>query len=243
MGEPRRLFDNVYALEEEGVRSFLVTGSRAALLLDTGMGDYDFEGQLPKLTTLPITLVNTHADGDHTGKNHLIKTRYIHPGDLPHVLSTRPNVPGEYLPLADGQVFDLGGATLRVVTCPGHTPGSVALLYEERNVLFSGDTVSEAEIFMFSPDRDHRTFIASLKKLAGLDSQVKTILPCHGPCPLTGLAELARDEIAAVEAFLAGEKEDEVIHLVLGPDGRDAPYVKCYRRGRAAVLCAFADNN
>jgi len=45
------------------------------------------------------------------------------------------------LPLKDGQTFEVGGATLRVIHTPGHSPGGVCLHLEEEKVLFSGDTL------------------------------------------------------------------------------------------------------
>lgn len=42
----------------------------------------------------------------------------------------------------DGDVIDLGaGIRLRVVACPGHTPGHVAYYWERTGYLFSGDAV------------------------------------------------------------------------------------------------------
>jgi glyoxylase-like metal-dependent hydrolase (beta-lactamase superfamily II) len=43
--------------------------------------------------------------------------------------------------LKDGQTLEVGGATLRVLHTPGHSPGGVCLHLESQGVLFSGDTL------------------------------------------------------------------------------------------------------
>ena len=48
-----------------------------------------------------------------------------------------------FLPLRDGDVFDLGGRALEVVFTPGHTAGSCSLLDRESRILFSGDACNE----------------------------------------------------------------------------------------------------
>lgn len=43
--------------------------------------------------------------------------------------------------LADGDVIEIGGTTLRVIHTPGHAPGAVCLYSEELSCVFSGDTL------------------------------------------------------------------------------------------------------
>ena len=43
------------------------------------------------------------------------------------------------LPLADGEVFDLGGRVVSAHHCPGHTPGSMVFLDEANSILLIGD--------------------------------------------------------------------------------------------------------
>jgi glyoxylase-like metal-dependent hydrolase (beta-lactamase superfamily II) len=42
-----------------------------------------------------------------------------------------------------GDVFKLSGIMLKVVELPGHTTGSIGLIYEEENWLYAGDTRQE----------------------------------------------------------------------------------------------------
>ena len=132
------LADNIYAFEERAgnIRCFLIIGKDRALLLDSGIGDVDFQEELPKLTKLPVTLVNTHGDFDHTAKNSLFTDRFVHPGDLPAIRRTHPEDLGEYKPLKEGDEFDLGGTVLTVLECPGHTEGSIMLFDKACGILF-----------------------------------------------------------------------------------------------------------
>ena len=60
---------------------------------------------------------------------------------------------GPDLPLKEGQTFEVGGATLRVIHTPGHSPGGVCLHLESEGVLFSGDT-----LFKGGPGATGRSF-------------------------------------------------------------------------------------
>jgi glyoxylase-like metal-dependent hydrolase (beta-lactamase superfamily II) len=59
-----------------------------------------------------------------------------------HVRDNAGEPAGADVLLADGEVVDLGaGVRLRVVHCPGHTPGHVAYFWEAEGVAFTGDAV------------------------------------------------------------------------------------------------------
>jgi len=66
--------------------------------------------------------------------------------------------------LQDGEVIDLGnGLTLEVVHTPGHSKGSVSLLFREDNALFTGDAIilpGDLPIY-----EDYEETIKSLQKL------------------------------------------------------------------------------
>ena len=78
----------------------------------------------------------------------------------------------------EGDTLTLAGMTFAVLHTPGHTPGSVCLLFGD--TLFSGDTLFAGSCgrtdFPGSNPADMRR---SLTRLAGLDDQI-TILPGHG---------------------------------------------------------------
>lgn len=73
----------------------------------------------------------------------------------------------------DGQVWDLGGISVRAVALPGHTAGHCALILEEEGVAFIGDI----DLTGFGPYYGDASsslleFRASLKALPGLPAKV-----------------------------------------------------------------------
>jgi glyoxylase-like metal-dependent hydrolase (beta-lactamase superfamily II) len=65
---------SVYAITEprqyEGVNSFLVVGTKRAVLFDSGLGVARIGAVVAKLTALPVTVLNSHTHFDHVGGNH-----------------------------------------------------------------------------------------------------------------------------------------------------------------------------
>ena len=62
----QKLADNIWALDQKGVRAFLLVGQEEAILVDTCFGG-DILSACRSVTAAPITLVTTHADPDHMG--------------------------------------------------------------------------------------------------------------------------------------------------------------------------------
>lgn len=223
--------EDIYTFEEEGVRSFLLLGQERALAVDSGFGTFDIQEAVRRVTPLPFIYLNTHGDMDHTGGNGAFRDIYAHEAEIPLLKERRPEDLAEYHPVQDGDVFELGGVSWKVVHCPGHTPGSLALFDEAGRTLLTGDTVSEASVYMFGRDRSHTHYKETLNMLGSrYDSLVDTILPSHGRCPLEGLKELTGDLLAALEQYEAEMAEDELVEM------RSGARVKLYRRGRGAVL-------
>lgn len=83
--------------------------------------------------------------------------------------------------LSDGSKLYFGGKKINVIHTPGHTPGGVCYVFEEKRVIFSGDT-----LFRLSAGRtDFETgsdydMALSLKTLASLDGDY-AVYPGHGP--------------------------------------------------------------
>ena len=92
--------------------------------------------------------------------------------------------------LEDGDVVCAGGFRLRVVACPGHTPGGVAYVDDARGFALTGDTLFRGSAGRTDLDGgDVRALYASLAKLGALPAQT-LVLPGHGPASTVG-AELS----------------------------------------------------
>ncbi|KAA9395676.1 MBL fold metallo-hydrolase [Kocuria coralli] len=100
--------------------------------------------------------------------------------------------------LADGDVFELGGITLTVLSTPGHSPGSVCLYSPELGVVFSGDT-----LFQGGPGAtgrsysDFPTIVDSIRERLLPLPQETVVLTGHGDSTLIGA------EAGDVEEWLA----------------------------------------
>ena len=129
-------------------RSFLVTGEKSALLVDTGEGLGDLRATVEGLTSLPVTVVLTHHHHDHIGCCYQWPEVWLSEVDdgqwdqeeafHERVRAQRPAVKH----LTDGQAFDLGGNVVRTVSLPGHTLGGMGFLVEGERLLLAGDAVT-----------------------------------------------------------------------------------------------------
>lgn len=92
-----------------------------------------------------LAILLTHAHNDHIGAARAVAEAvdapiYLHPDDLMLWEQVYPDVKPDRF-LADGDVFEVGGATLRALHTPGHSPGSTCFQLEEEGTVFTGDTL------------------------------------------------------------------------------------------------------
>ena len=124
-------------------------------------------------------ILATHGHSDHIDAapelSRLVDTPvYLHPTD--GFLWQRQNPGAHYRQLLDGATFTVAGTDLRVMSTPGHSPGSVVIYAEEAGELFSGDT-----LFQGGPGATGRSFssfdtiIRSLQKSV-LDLPAETVV-------------------------------------------------------------------
>ncbi len=218
--------DRSWRIEDSGVRFFLLTGEERALLVDSGRNVHCARDIAASLTDLPVSLINTHADGDHVGSNCQFESFYIHPAEEANY--RRGDRPGTILPIRENDVFDLGGRRLEVIHLPGHTPGSIALLDIENRVLISGDPIQDGRIFMFGPFRNMENYIRSLEHLQGWRDRFDEVWPSHGSIPVEpGLIDRLRD---GAKAVLDGRAEGQ-------PEELFGTRIRAYNLGFATFLC------
>lgn len=220
IGEPRYYQQNYI---------YLILGQKRALLFDSGSGTRDVSPVVTSLTKLPVTVMVSHLHFDHLGGikpfDHMAMI------DLPR---TRADVrggvfrPGRYewmghfdglkppsVRIAEwvkpGDVIDLGGRTLTVLSTPGHTPTSAALYDGTEHRLFIGDFVYPGPLYAFLPGASLSAYQATARQLlATLPSD--TVLWAAHCCrkdggieaPWLNMSDL-RDLDAALTKVRAGE--------------------------------------
>ena len=176
--------ETTWRIEDGMVRIFLLAGEEKALLVDTGMTLHGVKALAEQLTGLPVELINTHWDLDHIGANGEFDRFYLHPDEEENYRAAGGG--GEIVPVADGEVIDLGGRPIEIVHLPGHTPGSIGLLDRNAKVLISGDPIQNGRIFMFGPGRDFQKYVESLDKLMSdtYAGRFSELWPAHGGFPV-----------------------------------------------------------
>ena len=190
MGSTIEIAPNVVGIEvgDHGNVVYLVTGARAAFI-DSG---HDADDEVDALVECwndrgrpeVAAIVLTHRHLDHAGGAAKLAERTG--GTVVCAEDEREHIetqfPGTSVgrAVADGEVLDLGGATLEIVHTPGHTMGSLCVYYREERVLFTGDTVLASGTTTFNPEQgDVAAFLESLDRLLGYD--VRLLCPGHGP--------------------------------------------------------------
>ena len=224
---------------------YLVEGEERAALIDCGNGFSGLREAIASLTGKPVVAVLTHGHFDHTGCAALFQECLIHPADRDVLVQgfepqgrrdnlarfcalyqvtvspeeaeaflnvQVPHVTGE---LAEGQVLDLGGRALEVITTPGHTRGSVCLLDKKYGYLFSGDMACDNEVLVYF---DHSATVEDVlesdRKLLARRDEFTQIWPGHHRCPLD--ATILEDYITAAQTVLAHPAAGKRVEL---PDG------------------------
>jgi glyoxylase-like metal-dependent hydrolase (beta-lactamase superfamily II) len=138
----------------------------------------DAAGNAPTLLELVgdgrlVGIVETHGHWDHVQALAEVRSAtgapvLVHPGDAEML-----PVPADRL-LQDGDTVEVGRCALRVIALRGHTPGSLALVYEgeERTHLFSGDS-----LFPGGPGNTEKDPVRFAALMGDLESKVFGALP------------------------------------------------------------------
>ena len=81
----------------------------------------------------------------------------------------------------EGQFVNVGELKARVMWLPGHSPGSVAFYFEDRDIFFGGDVVFKGSIGRVDlPGCNPQAMVQSLRQVNELPPET-IIFPGHGP--------------------------------------------------------------
>jgi len=184
-----------------------IVGSKATLVVDSGMGDRNGRAVLRELRKVSrntdLYLTTTHFHPEHVTGFHVFpaSAKLIRPAiqqqELPAkgpgMIANFSRMSPAHAELLNGAVMrpadivfdssveiDLGGVTVRLFTLgPAHTKGDNFVWVKEDNVLFGGDVITN-RFFPILPDADSngQHWISILDQLAAL--RPRTIVPGHG---------------------------------------------------------------
>ena len=129
---------------------YLVEGNERALLIDAGTYIPELDKIVAKITSKPVTMMATHAHGDHVGGVGPFPEVFLNAGDMPIVPNNMRNYKGQIKYLHDGEVIDLGGREIEVIFTPGHTAGSATFFDKARHYGFSGDAFGSTNLLVFT---------------------------------------------------------------------------------------------
>ena len=175
----KKISSGVWAFEQEIVRCFLIVGQARAMLLDTGAEPCDLLKSIRSITQLPLVVLHTHGDGDHTANDDLFPDIHAHPAEFETIRRFRPNLRSNLHPITGLSSFDLGERVLQVIETPGHTPGHICLYNKDEKLLITGDTLFRHECGRCDLEGgDFSAMLRSLKRLHDLDGDFK-VFPGH----------------------------------------------------------------
>jgi glyoxylase-like metal-dependent hydrolase (beta-lactamase superfamily II) len=185
---------------------YLVVNGKELTVIDTGTSGnaQKTAAYIQKLGFQPTdvkTIILTHSHIDHMGSVKELKELThaklaVHIEDADYVSGKKPlPKPKNILFRAAASfikpAFAEADVTLKdgdkiegltVIHVPGHTPGSIALLDEEKKVLFAGDTIRyDGEKVSGAPEQlsiDPDKLKESIRKIAALNFDI--LLPGHG---------------------------------------------------------------
>lgn len=176
-----------------GVCMTLIEGDKAALLVDTGYGTEDVNAFVSTLTDKPVTVLLTHNHHDHALGARWFDKTVMFPEDRAewHVFTgtdKRRVVLGQALakglsvtetaflagecklPYAvHAGPLDLGGQTVEIIPCPGHTPGSCVVYVPQEKLLLTGDDWNPCTWLFFEAALGVRQYRENVRRLLKLD--------------------------------------------------------------------------
>jgi hydroxyacylglutathione hydrolase len=168
-----------------------------AVVVDPGDNIPEILSRLQKHGLTLRQIVVTHAHIDHVGGALLLKRAtgapvYLNQHDLgllgamemqagwlgiPTPETATPDASAD-----DGMAVGLATLPAEVIHTPGHTPGSICILFPQQDLLLAGDTLFAGSIGRTDlPGGDGRRILRSLRDRLMVLPERTRVLPGHGP--------------------------------------------------------------
>jgi glyoxylase-like metal-dependent hydrolase (beta-lactamase superfamily II) len=271
-GVTEQLTNHVWAIPDGGASLVpnvgIVVGTKAVLVIDTGMGTRNGDTVLRETMKvsrgLPIYIVTTHVHPEHDMGAHVFPptSKLIRSKDqladiaagagtnLVPVFAQRSALNTELLAGAKHRgaditfdkeyTLDLGGLKAKIYAMgTNHTAGDTVVLVD--GVLFSGDVAMKPQPSFANPAAKLSHWLASLDRLEAF--KAKRIVPSHGGFGGSEIiagyrAYLTRIRDRAAALKKAGKSQDEAVQIVTGELSAEFPDTN---RLAGAIRAAYAE--
>src|SRR5687767_9211741 len=232
-----KLSEHVWAIPDFNVGGVpnvgIVAGSRATLVVDTGLGPRNGEIIVREMNKVSrnqeIYVVPTHFHPEHLlGRAAFKGARLVMPRVQQQEMQEQGKaiydvfagrgpqwaqlLAGVQYPTADiafdsEHRLDLGGVQVRMFTkaTPLHTRGDTMIWIEEDRVLFSGDLAMSRRFLAANPQARISRWLSVLEEMAAL--KPVRVVPAHGDLGDASMIERDRQYLLAVQARVAELKK------------------------------------
>lgn len=230
-----RLSEHVHVIPQGGVRLVpnvgIVVGSRATLVVDTGLGSINAQTILREVARVrrgpDLYVASTHYHAEHAageaafpasativrarsqqqdidelGKDGLLRFRSFSP--LVAELLAGVRYRAADVVFEREHALDLGGVRVRLLALgPTHTRGDTMVYVEGDGVLLAGDVVMNRQFPVFiGPTSSVAAWRGALEELTALE--VRQVVPSHGPLGDGSLIDEQRTYLETLDAQVRG---------------------------------------
>lgn len=158
--EPTQIFDNLFVIGRSGTVAYALQTSEGIILIDAGYRGQEESVLLPGLEALGLQVediklvIIAHGHADHYGGARYLQENYgarvaLAEADWAVIDAARNSQDGEQIApnkdivVNEGEPMTLGDTEVLPVLIPGHTPGSIGLVFNVQD----GDTEHTAALF------------------------------------------------------------------------------------------------
>jgi len=205
----------------KGCICHIIIDNNEAVVIDAVRHIDHIENILKEGNAKLVAVFDTHLQADHISGGTDLANKY----DAPYYISPvdAEKASYSYNAITDGTSITFGSSKLTCIASPGHTPGSISLLCNNR-FLFTGDTIMKSSIGR--PDLggrvrewEHLLYVTIFKRYDQIEDSIM-ILPSHAMAVLQegdtqGIISLTMKEFRNSQAFSL-KQEQEFISFIEG---------------------------